>query len=110
MKVEISDMEFDQATSLGWGEGVVGTAKTLFDTISQEYARYGYKLPKLVFWNVNSRTNTIPVTSNEAGVILVSGYSVNLLNMVMSGQTDPWFALKEILDGERYSAIDKALG
>lgn len=105
----ISDMEFDQATSLGWGEGVVAKAKTLFDHIAQEYARYGYKLPKLVFWNVNSRTNTIPVTSNEAGVILVSGYSVNLLNMVMSGQADPWLALKETLDGERYSAIDKAL-
>jgi hypothetical protein len=49
------------------------------------------------------------VTENENGVALVSGFSVNIVRMVMSGKTDPWEVLKETLDNERYSPIDKAL-
>lgn len=96
----ISDMEFDQATS--------GKAnETLFATIARKYAMYGYKLPKLVFWNVNSRTGVIPVKENELGVGLVSGFSVNVCNMVLSNELDPYKALKKVLDGPRYEAVEK---
>ena len=54
----ISDMEFDMAVS---GNG----KRTLFDTIGRRFAAHGYRMPKLVFWNVNSRTNVIPVRENE---------------------------------------------
>lgn len=99
----ISDMEFDEAKTYR------SDYDTLFDTIKKRFETYGYKMPKLIFWNVNSRTNTIPVTENELGVILVSGYSVNIINMVMSGQADPWLALKETLDSKRYSIISDTL-
>ena len=96
----ISDMEFDQATS--------GSAnETLFATIARKYAAYGYKLPKLVFWNVNSRTGVIPVRENELGVGLVSGFSVNVCNMVLSNELDPYKALKKVLDGPRYAQVEK---
>lgn len=96
----ISDMEFDQAT---WG----CNTNTLFENIVAKYARYGYKLPKLVFWNVNSRTGVIPVRQNELGVGLVSGFSVNICNMVLSNELDPYKALKKVLDGARYSVVEK---
>ena len=49
--------------------------------------------PKIVvvFWNVNSRTNVIPVRENELGVGLVSGFSVNVCSMVLSNELDPFF-------------------
>ena len=102
----ISDKEFDEATS---ATRCVYGMKALFDELADRFANHGYKLPKLVFWNVNSRTNTIPLTENENGVILVSGYSPNILSMVMSDQTDPWLALKETLDSERYDCISDTL-
>ena len=83
--------------------------KTLFNELADRFAKYGYKLPKLVFWNVNSRTNTIPMTENEMGVVLVSGFSPNIMNMVMSNQTDPWLALKEKLDSNRYDCVSDIL-
>jgi hypothetical protein len=102
----VSDMEFDSATNATtYKYGM----KALFDELADRYAKYGFKMPKLVFWNVCSRTNTIPLTENEMGVILVSGFSVNVLSMVMSGQTDPWLALKEKLDEDRYSCISDIL-
>jgi hypothetical protein len=64
-------------------------------------------MPKLVFWNVNSRTNTIPVQQNENGVILVSGFSKNIVDMVMSNKIDPYEVLVDKLMTERYDVIDK---
>lgn len=100
----VSDMEFDRATCASKWEYA-----TLFDTISERFRMHGYKMPKLVFWNVASRTNTIPVKENDLGVILVSGFSVNIVNMVLSGETDPWLALKGVLDNERYNQISDKL-
>ena len=66
-------------------------------------------MPRLVFWNVNSRTGTIPVKENELGVALVSGFSVNVAKMVMSGKTDSFECLLEVLNSERYAPIEEAL-
>ena len=99
----ISDMEFNAAT------GYQRINETLFTTIANKYAAYGYQLPRLVFWNVNSRTGTIPVKQNELGVALVSGFSVNIVNMVMSNKTDPYECLLDTLNTERYQAVEDAV-
>jgi hypothetical protein len=57
----ISDMEFDSATiNYNNPQEVVPMEK-----IRQSFAKQGYLLPKLVFWNVSARTNTVPMTMNE---------------------------------------------
>lgn len=95
----ISDMEFDRAQA---GSGL---SPFLFEQIKQTYSFMGYALPKLIFWNVNSRTKTIPLIENELGVILVSGFSQNVLKMVMSNKYDPYQVLIEILDQPRYDQV-----
>jgi hypothetical protein len=105
----ISDMEFDSATSghSGWwgGDSFRVMSRTLMQEIANKYARYGYKLPKLIFWNVMSRTGTIPVKDNEYGVSLVSGFSPNTMKMVMANETDPYVQLVKLLNTKRYEAI-----
>ena len=106
----ISDMEFDYCAY--WGRTYYRYAKCdqrLFDAIARRYSDAGYKMPRLVFWNVNSRTGTIPVKENELGVALVSGFSTNVCKMVMSGKTDPFECLLETLNSERYAPIESAL-
>lgn len=92
----ISDMKFDSCTSV---DG------RLFDIIQNNYEKFGYKVPRLVFWNVNSRSGIIPVKENDLGVALVSGFSINIVKMVMSGKTDPYECLVETLMSERYAPI-----
>lgn len=96
----ISDMEFDTAT-----HGL--NRNTLFDTISARFTRYGYRLPRLIFWNVNSRMGVIPVQENELGVALVSGFSANICKMVLSGELSPYKVLVETLNSPRYEVIEK---
>ena len=101
----ISDMEFDPARPSGaWGGGF-NAGSNVFEVCDKAYKNAGYKLPKIVFWNVNSRTNTIPMKQNENGVVLVSGFSVNTLNMVLNGETDPLLALTKELDVKTYENI-----
>lgn len=99
----ISDTEFDMAQGYYYEDH---DNTTLFETIAEDYKKEGYKLPKLVFWNVNSRTNTIPLTQNENGVILISGFSKNLVDMVMSNELDCFEALKKVLNSDRYRCVD----
>lgn len=105
----ITDCEFDRMASgsFFWGERTPTVNKALFEVIRERFEAKGYKLPKLVFWNVGSRTNTIPLTENEMGVILLSGFSKNLMQMVMSSELDPYKALVRQLNVPRYSVIDK---
>ena len=93
----ISDMEFD-ASDFGGNINV-------FERMAELYEKAGFVLPKLVFWNVNSRTNTVPTLVNKTGVIYVSGFSVNIVDMVMSGKTDPFEVLVEKLSVARYADI-----
>jgi hypothetical protein len=108
----ISDMEFDAASGY-YGRGYSkysGSLNTsLFETFAFKFAEHGYKLPRLVFWNVMSRTNTIPLQTNDLGVALVSGFSPAVTKMVLSNKVDPYDALLETLNGERYLAIEECL-
>lgn len=103
----ISDMEFDAAQRVWFWEEDEEHALTepLFDAIKQKYQKAGYLLPKLIFWNVNSRTHTIPLLENELGVTLVSGFSQNVLKMIMSNKHDAYEVLIETITSERYDSI-----
>lgn len=103
----ISDMEFDSATASNWwdDDAVNKPSKALFEAISDNYRANGYKLPKLVFWNVASRTNVVPIQENDSGVALLSGFSPTIFDMVMSGKLSPYDILVEKLMSDRYKDI-----
>ena len=106
----ISDMEFNEcvvANSQNYWN--VYPTNTLFDEIKKKYNEAGYKLPHLIFWNVNSRTKGIPVTENELGVTLVSGFSINVCKSVMTDKVDPYEALIEAISDKRYDAIEDTI-
>lgn len=107
----LSDMEFNSCVtcgnSTGWRRNM--PSKNLFEEIAAKYAAYGYKIPRLIFWNIMSRTGTIPVKENDLGVALVSGFSPNIMKMVMSNSTDPFECLLEQLNAERYKPVEDAI-
>ena len=106
----LSDMEFDGcATSDSYGWARTAGFKKLFAVIGEEYERHGYKLPRLVFWNLCSRTGTIPVKDNALGVALVSGFSPAIMNMVLSGKLDPLECLLDQITVQRYLPVQEAI-
>ena len=106
-------LEFDamMGTYSRWGSYNQddSSTKTLLESIAAEYQAYGYTLPRLIFWNVCSRTNTIMLQENEAGVALVSGFNPAVYNMVLSNELDPYKCLLKQINSERYDAIENIL-
>ena len=67
-------------------------------------------MPRLIFWNVCGRTNTIPKIDNEEGICLLSGFSQNAMKIAINReQKDPYESLIQVLDGERYEKVEQAL-
>lgn len=100
----VSDMQFDQATS-DYGYYSNNKSKTNFEVIKSKYARAGYKMPQIVFWNVNSYSD-VPVKFDDKGVCLVSGCSPSILKSVLSGKvTTPYDMMINTVCTERYAPI-----
>ena len=93
----ISDMEFDYCAE--------GADLTNFEYAKKIFAEAGYQLPRVVFWNVQSRNQQQPVTQNEQGVALVSGCTPRIFNMLKSGILSPLGYMLDILGAERYAKI-----
>ena len=93
----ISDMEFDCC--------VENAEMSNFEYAKKEFARHGYRLPQIVFWNVNSRNQQQPVTKNEQGVALVSGASPQIFSMLSEGILDSYSFMLETLSAKRYERI-----
>ena len=92
----ISDMEFDCCSH---------AEMTNFRSAEKMFAAYGYVLPQVVFWNVQSRNRQQPVTKNEQGVCLVSGCNAQIFSMLKNDTLDPYHFMMQILTAERYAVI-----
>lgn len=109
----ISDMEFDMATTGTWHTTTFNkerVAQTLFGVIEEKFEAAGYKLPRLIFWNVCGRTNTIPKLDNDEGICLLSGFSQNAMKIATNRDIkDPYQSLLAVLDGPRYAPVEDAI-
>jgi len=94
----ISDMEFDQAFD---------RRHTALDMIKVRYEQAGYATPKVIFWNVNSRsTKNLPAKADDQDVALVSGASPAIMKSVLTGTVfTPYEIMMHTITSERYEPI-----
>lgn len=94
--VVISDMEFNMGVAGNRGPDM------LMESIRAKWTKAGYKMPKLVYWNVNSHQENIPELNQE--VSLISGFSPVGYDMILSGKTGIDLMFDKLLS-ERYAPI-----
>ena len=90
-----SDMHFDPQR--------FNVTETLMENIRESYELAGYTMPCIVWWNLTSHITVLPEI--KGNVKLVSGFSQNNYKLIMTDTIDPWGALLEIINSERYSII-----
>ena len=96
----ISDMEFNAAIDED------GRSLSAIEMVRGKYQKAGYKLPDVIFWNVQSRGNNVPVRFDEKGTALISGFSPAILKSVLgSKDIDPISIMKQTIDSPRYEKI-----
>ena len=102
MIVICSDMQFDGHD--------FNLNRTLFEDIIDEFHQCGYGMPRICFWNINDRgEKTVPLQQNEMGLIICSGFSVQIMNMFLSNKLDPYAVLMEQVNSPRYDAVAEAI-
>lgn len=88
----LSDMQFNTAIGNGTNGYYVGRevvtnpryAETLYGDMQKKFAAAGYKMPKVIFWNLNAEFNNQPVASFQADTALIGGFSPNIIKAVLS--------------------------
>ncbi|MDO4454783.1 MAG: DUF2828 family protein [Eubacteriales bacterium] len=93
----VSDMEFDECT------GYAGD--TPFETAKKEYEDAGYKLPAVVFRNVNRWQKQFPVKKNTKGAAMTSGSQTASFHQKVTRETTPYDFMLQVLLDERYRPI-----
>lgn len=98
----ISDMEIDEARGGYWSRREITPVNTVMEIARNRFAAAGYKMPNLVYWNVDARHETIL----DAGpnVSYVSGCSPTLFRQILTGKTGQDLMF-EALNSERYKDI-----
>ena len=95
--IVISDMEFDYCGGYDW---------TFYEEMRSRFAQYGYEIPTIVFWQVNSRHDVFHADSKRKGVILVSGQSAGTFkNLIGAIGKSPIDFMMEIVNSKRYEPI-----
>lgn len=95
--VIISDMEIN-----AWNGGSL----TFTEEMRKRFAAAGYEMPKLVYWNVDSRKDTFLASKNDPNAILVSGQSASTFKNLIKGIDLSAFEIMEAtLSDERYDKV-----
>lgn len=107
-----SDMEFNDCITSGkpihdrWAYYGRTLNQSQIDTVIEAQARkwrqYGYKIPRVIFWNLDARHDNIPAIGE--GFSYVSGFSMSMVETILSGKTGIDLMLEK-LNSPRYEAI-----
>lgn len=95
--VIISDMEIN-----AWHGGSL----TFTEEMRKRFAEAGYEMPKLVYWNVDSRKDTFLASKNDPNAILVSGQSASTFKNLIKGIGLSAFEIMvQTLNDPRYDCV-----
>ena len=107
--VVLSDMEIDAGTgSWGWWNHNFGpkwtshTAATEMEEIRKQWAQEGFELPRLIYWNLSARHETI--LDSGPNVSFVSGMSPTLFKSILTGKNG-YDLMLETICADRYKEI-----
>jgi len=103
----LSDMEFNAATGGGgWRNEGGNWNPTAQQMIDKMYAVAGYKMPQIVYWNIQSRNGGVPVAFDTLGTALVSGFSPAIMTSLLGGDIEsPQHIMDKTIMSDRYAPI-----
>jgi hypothetical protein len=103
----LSDMEFNSATGGGgWRNDARSWNTTAQQMIEKMYSDAGYKMPQIVYWNIQSRNGGVPVSFDAQGTALVSGFSPAIMTSLLGGDIEsPQQIMDKTILSERYAPV-----
>ena len=97
----LTDMGFDAAGGRGFH----------LDEIKTKWTAAGYKVPRIIIWNLQATFKDYHAKADTEGVVTVSGWSPSILKVLATGSlkiSTPFKIMRAALDAERYDAVRTA--
>lgn len=92
-----SDMEFNCCMR--------NADRTVYENARERFLANGYRMPAVVFHNVNSWQMQTPVTAHKRGTALASGAGTHTMGYKFDGNITPMDHMLRVLNSERYAMI-----
>jgi hypothetical protein len=93
----MSDMQFNQCARHD---------DSAIEMIRRKYSEAGYVLPNVIFWNLNAKMGQSPVTINDKGTALISGFSPAIMTSVLKAENvTPIDIMLQTVNNPRYAVI-----
>lgn len=108
--VVLTDMGFDQASSsTGSWETLVERFQAKFADASRQVwpEGEGWKMPRIVIWNLRAAFNEYQAKADRKGVLALSGWSPSAMKVLTSGiqVSTPYESMRAVLDDVRYDRV-----
>lgn len=105
-----SDMEFDRCVTFvpvrsTWDRAHTsrGEMESGLERIKKQWALEGYKLPQVIFWNLDARQNNIPAIGE--GFSYVSGFSPIMIQTILGGKDGYDLMIAKLVESGRYDRV-----
>lgn len=105
----LSDLQFDPSK--------ISYNATSYEMIRAAYTAAGYKIPRIIYWNLRAESDNVTASAFDENVGLVSGFSPTCLTSILSGnkveneskeepkQETPYELMMKVIEGERYESV-----
>lgn len=105
----LSDMQFDPSKAC--------YNANAYEMMKAHYAAAGYKIPRIIFWNLRAAEDKVTASAFDENVGLVSGFSPSGLKAILQGEEiqdevevepkkeTPYELMMKVINGERYTAV-----
>ena len=102
----LSDLQFDPST--------ISYKYNSYDMITEHYNKAGYKIPKIIYWNLRAKENNVISSAFDKNVGLVSGFSPSCLKSILVGneiineehkEETPYDLMMKVVNSDRYEII-----
>ena len=87
-------------------EKTIAQQNKLMDEIAYKFQQNGYIIPKVIYWNADSRQDTYHAISENKNVAIVSGQSASAFRTVlMAVDEDPYNTMVKTLEDPMYDIV-----
>lgn len=113
-----SDMQFDQARGANgyYGKAPANPWATVHEIMTKKWAAHNYKLPTMIYWNLNGNAPGFVVSEDTPGTIMVSGFSPSMLKLFFTGSNilayenpTPMDLMMEDFNGTAYADVRQCI-
>ena len=89
-----------------WDTMTNHSSKTHFEAAIDKFMISRKTFPSILFWNVAARTTDFPVPADQPNTCLMSGYSADLMRLIVDGEElDPLNLVLKAISDPRYNRI-----